>query len=111
MWFDRKSLPAAAWILTTTASRLVIACALALCFLSHGRTAEPTLPVGPAPNPAMFSHFPDSVHALVWRNWHAVEPARIAKGLGTAVENVTAVAESMGLPPAVPIPAEQNFPS
>jgi len=109
MWFDRKSLPAAAWILTT-ATRLVIASALALCFLSHGRTAEPTLPVGPAPNPAMFSHFPDSMHALVWRNWHAVEPARIAKVLGTSVENVTAVAESMGLPPAVPIPAEQNSP-
>ncbi|MFH1920105.1 MAG: hypothetical protein ABIP48_09505 [Planctomycetota bacterium] len=91
-------------------SRPAIACILVLSLLNRGRGAEPTLPVGPAPPPAMFSHFPDSVHAVVWRNWHAVEPARIAKVLGTSVENVTAVAESMGLPPAVPIPAEQDSP-
>jgi len=91
-------------------SRPAIACILVLSLLSRGRGAEPALPVGPAPSPAMFSHFPDSVHAVVWRNWHAVEPARIAKVLGTSVENVTALAESMGLPPAVPIPAEQDSP-
>ena len=58
----------------------------------------------------MFSHFPDAMHAVVWRNWHAVEPARIAKVLGTSVENVAAVADSMGLPPAIPIPPEQESP-
>lgn len=58
----------------------------------------------------MLSHFPDPMHAVVWRNWHAVEPARIARVLGTSVENVTAVAASMGLPAAVPIPPQQNSP-
>jgi len=56
----------------------------------------------------LFGHFPDRVHAVVWRNWHAVEPERIATVLGTSVENVTAMAESMGLPPAVAIPPEQK---
>ncbi len=68
--------------------------------------AAPSLNVG---RPALsFSHFPDRMHAFIWRNWHAVEPERIAKLLGTSAENVTTVAESMGLPPAVPIPPEQK---
>ncbi|MBN2296253.1 MAG: hypothetical protein JXM70_27735 [Pirellulales bacterium] len=58
----------------------------------------------------LFSHFPDRAHAVVWRNWHAVEPERIAAVLETSVENVTAMAESMGLPPAVDIPQEQKTP-
>ncbi|HUT87933.1 MAG TPA: hypothetical protein VMY37_00410 [Thermoguttaceae bacterium] len=91
-------------------SRLGPACTVLLCLWTQGRPAEPTLPVGRASEPSMFSHFPDSMHAVVWRNWHAVEPARIAEVLGTSVENVTAVADSMGLPPAVPIPREQNSP-
>lgn len=53
-------------------------------------------------------HFPDRMHAFIWRNWHAVEPERIAKVLGTTVDNVTSVAESMGLPSAVPIRPEQK---
>ena len=44
--------------------------------------------------------FPDRVHEFVWRNWNVVEPAKLAKILGTSVEDITAMAESMGLPPA-----------
>jgi hypothetical protein len=69
---------------------------------------DDALPVGKAPPTAMLAHFPDRVHAFVWRNWHAVEPERIAEVLGTSVENITALAESMGLPPAIRIPAEQK---
>ena len=68
--------------------------------------AETVWPAGPSPDPVAMPHFPNRTHALVWRNWHAVEPARIADVLGTSVENVTAIAESMGLPPAIPIPPE-----
>jgi hypothetical protein len=70
--------------------------------------AAPNVPATPIPCADMFWHFPDRTHAVVWRNWHAVEPERIAKVLGTSVGNVTAMAESMGLPPAVPIPREQR---
>ena len=75
---------------------------------SAAQAAEPGLTLGPAPPATMFSHFPDRMHAVVWRNWHAVEPERIAKVLGTSAANVTAIAESMGLPPAIPIPLQQK---
>jgi len=67
-----------------------------------------TLPLGATPPTAMLAHFPDRLHAFVWRNWYAVEPEKIAEALGTSVDNITALAESMGLPPAIPIPAEQK---
>ena len=43
-------------------------------------------------------HFPDRLHAFVWRNWGAADPRRIAAVLGTSVENIRALAVSMGLP-------------
>lgn len=70
--------------------------------------AETVLPMGSAPKPLQFPHFPDRMHTFIWRNWTVVEPERIAKVLGTSAENVRAVAESMGLPPAPPIPAEMR---
>lgn len=66
------------------------------------------LTMGRAPPADMLAHFPDRMHAFIWRNWHAVEPGRIAEVLGTSVDNITAVADSMGLPPAIAIPAEQK---
>ena len=63
----------------------------------------------PIPPAELLAHFPSRMHACVWRNWQAVEPRQIAKVLGTSVENVTRVAESMGLPPATPIPPEQKI--
>ncbi len=79
------------------------------CLAAALVTAEPVLPTGSAPAPVATSHFPDRIHAFVWRNWNAVEPARLAQVLATSVNNVTAMAESMGLPPALPIPPEQKL--
>jgi hypothetical protein len=70
--------------------------------------AETVLPEGSAPQPIVSRWFPDRVHEFVWRNWNVVEPAKVAKILGTPVENVTALAESMGLPPAAAIPPEMK---
>ena len=83
----------------------VCACTAILAAAVDGGTL---LPVGSAPKALDFPHFPDRVHAFVWRNWTVVEPARMAKVLGTSAENVTAIAESMGLPPARPVPPEQK---
>lgn len=58
------------------------------------------LSVGSEPLPLVFPHFPDRLHTFIWRNWTTVEPARLAKILHTPVANVTALATSMGLPPA-----------
>ena len=79
----------------------------ALCAMGTAMAADP-LPAGGAPKALTFPHFPDRLHAFVWRNWTVAEPARLAKVLGTTPGNVTAIAESMGLPPARPIPPEQK---
>ena len=70
--------------------------------------AETVLPVGSSPKALEFPHFPDRMHAFVWRNWSLVETERIARVLGTSVENVRAVAESMGLPSSHPLPPEHK---
>ena len=71
--------------------------------------AEITLPVGSHPPALSFSHFPDRVHAFVWRNWHLVKPRRLAEVLATSNQNVVAMAASMGLPPARTIPAKYKM--
>jgi hypothetical protein len=76
-----------------------------LC-LGRLAAAEAVLPEGSAPAPLVDRHFPDRVHAFVWRNWNAVEPAKLAKILGTSEENVRAMAVSMGLPPVAVVPPE-----
>jgi hypothetical protein len=63
-----------------------------------GAAGESILPEGDAPAALVSGHFPSRVHEFVWRNWGAVEPAKLAKILGASVQDVTAVAESMGLP-------------
>ena len=64
------------------------------------------LPMGSSPAPIVSGHFPDRVHEFVWRNWNVIAPAKLAKVLGTSVEEVTMLAESMGLPSATAIPPE-----
>lgn len=81
---------------------------LFFCALAGSCPAETVLPEGSAPPPLVNGHFPDRVHAFVWRNWNVVEPARLASILGTSVDRVQALAESMGLPPATPVPPEMK---
>jgi len=72
--------------------------------LGAANPAAEELPVGSAPEPVPVPHFPDRVHAVVWRNWDVVATDRIAAVLGTSVANVRAIATSMGLPAADPFP-------
>ncbi|MBM4035851.1 MAG: hypothetical protein FJ291_29280 [Planctomycetes bacterium] len=88
---------------STPSALLVVLVATGLAAAAGGPA-----PAGPVPAAELLAHFPDRAHAAVWRNWQAVEPERIAKLLGTSVENVAAMANSMGLPPAAPIPPEQK---
>ncbi len=60
--------------------------------------AEEPLPVGSHPNALETPHFPDRLHAFVWRNWQLVDPQRLAEVVGTSEENISQIAESMGLP-------------
>ncbi len=66
------------------------------------------MPVGPSPRALDVPHFPDRVHAFVWRNWNVIEADRLARVLDTSLDNVIAVAESMGLPPRPQVSPEHK---
>jgi hypothetical protein len=88
--------------------RALLACAVLSCGAAVAWAADAVLPEGVAPPALSAGYFPDRVHEFVWRNWSVVEPAKMAKVIGASVQDVAAMAESMGLPAAAPIPAEQK---
>jgi hypothetical protein len=102
----------APWAISGSARKLLISVAwLAVVFLGSGgrvRAEEAILPQGSAPAALASRHFPDRVHEFVWRNWNAVERSKLAKILGCSVDQVDAMAASMGLPPAAAIPPEMR---
>lgn len=61
------------------------------------------LPQGPEPEPVAVPHFPSRLHAFLWRNWGLVPEERLARLLQAPLEDLRAVAASLGLPhePAV----------
>ena len=83
-------------------------CFAAISLATVSAACVPAAEPARVPAADLLAHFPDRAHAVVWRNWHAVEPERIANVLGTSVENVQSVASSMGLPPSIAIPPEQK---
>lgn len=66
--------------------------------------AEPQLPTGPAREPIAVDHFPDRLHAVVFRNWRLVPTSILARTLGATEPQLQAMAASMGLPPAGLVP-------
>lgn len=77
---------------------------LGVLLLSSSPSNE--LPVGSHPAALTAEHFPDRLHAFVFRNWHLVSPQRMAEVVGTSTEDIVSIAQSMGLPEARSIPAE-----
>jgi hypothetical protein len=84
--------------------RLLLACWLLGLLMTPRVFSEEPLPTGSAPKAIGFPHFPDRLHAVVWRNWQLVEPSRLAAVLQTTEENVRLLAESMGLPAVTHVP-------
>ncbi len=78
---------------------------ISICFVltSLFGYTDQILPMGNAPEPVEYKHFPNRLTAFVWRNWPLVEAERLAKVLHTTPENVRMIAESMGLPDQHPI--------
>ncbi|MCC7083486.1 MAG: hypothetical protein IT427_00600 [Pirellulales bacterium] len=66
------------------------------------------MPRGDAKSAIVSGYFPNRLHEFVWRNWNAVEPADLAKVLNTSVDDVTAIAVSMGLPAQPIVPPEMK---
>ena len=70
--------------------------------------AGPLLPVGPAPAPVAFPHFPDRLHAFVWRNWTLVTVERLAEVVQAQPADILRVGNAMGLAAPPPITADQR---
>lgn len=66
-----------------------------------------SLPEGPAPDALVFSHFPDRLHAFVWRNWRLAPIARMAETVGATQAEIKDLGKSMGLPEPPDIPDSQ----
>jgi hypothetical protein len=67
-----------------------------------------SLPRGAAPPPVPLPHFPDRLHAFVWRNWPLVPIERMARVVGAQPDAIRALGQSMGLTDAPSIPPGQE---
>jgi len=85
-------------------SKLLYAVVFGLAHVSLGYAD--VLPTGSAPAAIEFKHFPDRMHAFIWRNWELISLERMAKVLETTPENVRETGRSMGLPPHISPPEE-----
>ncbi len=65
------------------------------------------LPSGPAPAALTFRHFPDRMHAFVWRNWQLVPADRMARVIGCSRDQIVKIGRSMGLEGPPRISADQ----
>ncbi len=65
------------------------------------------LPAGTAPPALTLSHFPDRLHAFVWRNWPLVPLERMAKVLAARPEEIRSIGKSMGLGRAPRVTTDQ----
>ncbi|HOT37936.1 MAG TPA: hypothetical protein PLT86_14835, partial [Candidatus Latescibacteria bacterium] len=50
--------------------------------------AATELPMGKAPEPVAAPHFPDRLHAYVWRNWGLVPMDRMAETIGAKPDDL-----------------------
>jgi hypothetical protein len=74
------------------------------CNISFGGTKN-----NPADKQALiFPHFPDALHAFLWRNWNLVPLERLAKVVKATPGEILLIGKSMGLPEAKSIPADQQ---
>src|SRR5262249_54933252 len=55
------------------------------------------LPKGSAPSPVSLPHFPDRLHAFVWRNWPLVPIERMASVVGARPKDIVRMGLAMGL--------------
>lgn len=88
------------------------ACFLGICCAARLYALEPApasvLPTGEERAAIGSAHFPDRVHEFVFRDWNAVEPGKLAAVLGATEKDVTALAESMGLPREANVPPQMR---
>ena len=74
---------------------------------AHGQSTV-RLPEGTAPMPVPLPHFPDRLHAFVWRNWQLVPVERLAEVVSARPGDILRLGKSMGLPPPPRVTADQQ---
>lgn len=94
--------------MTVDSFRIAGVFALVFSIACVGLAEESILPHGDAPPALESRHFPDRMHEFIWRNWDAVDPAKLASILGASVPDITAIAASMGLPAKPSVPPEMK---
>jgi hypothetical protein len=72
--------------------------------------AAADLPRGNAPKPVPFPHFPDRLHAFVWRNWQLVPARRMGEVVGGSAGEIVRLGRSMGLagPPRITVEQQRR---
>jgi len=76
--------------------------------LLESRISSAALKSSPSGKPALiFPHFPDTLHAFLWRNWDLVPIKRLAKVVKAKPEDILSIGKSMGLSEAKSISEEQ----
>lgn len=85
-----------------------VGAALAIALLAAGLAPGAPLPAESDRAPVGVPHFPDALHAVVWRNWGLVAPDRLAEVLGADADAIKELAVSLGLPAEVAVPASMR---
>lgn len=87
-------------------ARLLAALCGGIALTAYTATLD-SLPVGKAPTALSFSHFPDQLHAFVWRNWQLIPAATMARVVGAAPDDILRIGRAMGLAGPPEITADQ----
>lgn len=68
------------------------------------------LPRGSAPRPVLCPHFPDRLHAFVWRNWQLVPARRMGQVVGSGAGEIVRLGRSLGLagPPRITVEQQRR---
>jgi hypothetical protein len=77
---------------------------------AQGTLSVADLPVGSAPKPLALPHFPDRLHAFIWRNWQLVPARRMAEVVGARSSDIVRLGRSMGLagPPRITVEQQRR---
>src|SRR2546423_704437 len=98
----QRKLSRRGFIQTTTvaAGSMVLGCSTPKPRRNNGSpTPQSTahLPAGSTPAPLALPHFPDRLHAFIWRNWPLVPVDRMAAVADATPAQIVQVAQGMGL--------------
>jgi hypothetical protein len=77
---------------------------------NEARLTAADLPRGSAPKPVPLPHFPDRLHAFVWRNWQLLPARRMAEVVGASAGDMIRLGRSMGLagPPRITVKQQRR---